>query len=358
MLGHRIICAAIGWLLASAAAQPARSQDLTEASRIEIAQRLKEGSVGVEVGRSGGSGFLTHPDGWVVTNAHVIGRFRSHPVQLQYGNGSRGVGRVVFVDPHSDLAIIRPESRPPFKGLILSEPSAPKVGQTVLAFGNPFGLEGTLTQGIISALRDVGEGARRIEGLIQTDAPINPGNSGGPLVDSRGRVIGVNSAILARSDGIGFAIPVHYVRRALEASKRAQGGGAAASPTQPPPAAVLGTAGGGWLGVYGRDFDRWGIAGAQIERVVPGSPAQAAGILGLLDSPPRKIVQRGIPWTGFVIVSIDGERVRSMADLVRSLRRRAPGERAKLAFVVGPGSIKGEVEVELGRSPAVPGPKR
>lgn len=344
----------MGLLLASAVAQPVLSQDLSEARRIEIAERLKEGSVGVEVGRSGGSGFVTHPDGWIVTNAHVIGRFRSHPVQLQYGNGSRGVGRVVFVDPRSDLAIIRPESRPPFKGLSLSETSPAKVGQTVLAFGNPFGLEGTLTQGIISAVRDVGEGSRRIQGLIQTDAPINPGNSGGPLVDSTGRVIGVNTAILARSDGIGFAIPVHYVRQALDASRRAQKG-TQAPPTQPSVTAET-TASGGWLGVYGRDFDRWGIAGAQIERVVPGSPAQEAGILGLLDTPPLKIVQRGIPWTGFVIVSIDDERVRSMADLVRSLRRRRPGDRARLAFVVGPGSVQGEVEVRLGRSPAAPSP--
>lgn len=344
---YRIICAAFLFLVASSSAPKALSQDLTEEQRIEIAQRLKEGSVGVEVGRSGGSGFVTHPEGWVVTNAHVLGRSRSGFVRLQYGDGSEALGRVVFVDPRVDLAVIEPSARPPFKGLSLSPPSTAKVGQTVLAFGNPYGLEGTLTQGIVSAVRDFGEGAGRIQGVIQTDAPINPGNSGGPLVDRSGRVIGVNTAVLARSDGIGFAIPVHYVRGALDATKAALARAKKAEQRSGTGAAVSG----GWLGVYGRDFRHWGILGAQIERVVPGSPAHQAGILGFRDAPPRKISQSGIPWTGFIIVSVDGERVHSMADLVRSLSRRRPGDQAKLAFVVGPGSVEGEVEVRLGQPP-------
>ena len=338
----------------------AAAQELTEARRIEIAERLQAGAVAVQVGRSEGSGFLTHPEGWVVTNAHVLSGFRYYPVRLGFGDGSQARGDVVFLDPSTDLAVLRPRSAPDLKGLPLAPAEAVRVGQTVLAYGNPFGLEGTLTQGIVSATRDLGKGPKRIVGLIQTDAPINPGNSGGPLVDSKGRVIGVNTAILSRSggsDGIGFAIPVSYVRAALgkaaENEKRAPltRGSSAGSGV-----AAGNDARGAWLGVYGRDFRRWGIAGAQVERVIRGSPAERAGVRGYWDDPPPKLVESGVPWTGFIIVSVDKTPVRAMSDLVRALRERKPGDRAKLLFVVGPRAVEGEVVVELGSAPRSPKP--
>ena len=348
------LAAVLGALISWTAA----AQELTEARRIEIAERLQAGAVAVQVGRSEGSGFLTHPEGWVVTNAHVLRGFRTYAVRLGFGDGSESRADVLFLDPSIDLAVLRPRSAPKLKGLPLAPAGQVRVGQTVLAYGNPFGLQGTLTQGIVSATRDLGEGPNRIVGLIQTDAPINPGNSGGPLVDSKGHVIGVNTAILSRgggSDGIGFAVPVSYVRAALGRAaaneKRAQ---LARGPWAGPGAEAGDDARGAWLGVYGRDFRRWGIAGAQVERVIRGGPAERAGVRGYWDDPPAKLVESGVPWTGFIIVSVDGTPVRQMSDLVHALRERKPGDRAKLLFVVGPRAVEGEVVVELGAAPRQP----
>src|SRR5690606_6356438 len=159
------------------------------------------------------------------------------------------------------------------------------VGQTVLAFGSPFGLEGTLTQGIISALRDVPPGSAlgggAVRRLIQTDAPINPGNSGGPLVSSRGDVIGVNTAILSRtggSHGIGFAVPSSHVRALLEDLRRRQREVARAPRRGPEP-----RHGQAYLGIVGDDFRGRGVSGVRIREVVPGSPAEVAGLAGSSD---------------------------------------------------------------------------
>jgi len=153
-----------------------------------------------------GSGLIFTPDGYVLTNQHVVAR--ASRVDLSLTNGDSVEARVIATDPSTDLAVLRAHSTHlPASGQFTREVAKP--GQLVVAIGNPFGFEATVSAGVISAhgrtLR--GGDGRLIEGVIQHTAPLNPGNSGGPLVDSRGRVVGINTAIIAAAQGIGFAVP-------------------------------------------------------------------------------------------------------------------------------------------------------
>ncbi|MCB9626907.1 MAG: trypsin-like peptidase domain-containing protein [Sandaracinaceae bacterium] len=359
---------AVALSLAPSVAGIARAQDLTDARRIAIAEALNTSTVAVMIGRGSGSGFVATADGWVVTNAHVVQSGRGQ-AQLRLGSGQVVPARVLAVDPTHDLAILAPVGGAMPAPLPLADPETVRVGQTVLAFGSPFGLDGTLTQGIVSARRDLpGVGGGQVHGLIQTDATINPGNSGGPLVNTRGEVIGVNTAILSRtggSHGIGFAVPVNYVKALLDevherlevAEAQAQRPHAVAtrdaapqpsrnavpSRSEPPDAAPA-----VWLGVYAVDVG----GGVRIERVVPGAAAARAGLLGRADPAPRAVAQLGVPWTGHIIYAVDGQRVRSLAELQRVLVGRRPGDRVRVAVAIGDGRLNGETFVELDPRPA------
>ncbi|MCC7541907.1 MAG: trypsin-like peptidase domain-containing protein, partial [Deltaproteobacteria bacterium] len=294
------------------ASAAAHAQDLTERRRIEIAERLRESSVAVVTGDISGSGFVATREGWIVTNHHVAEAGQMGGLRVRFSDGRTFGVRILALDPSHDLAVLEvvgaaaPRARP----LRLGDSDRVRIGQTVLAYGSPFGLEGTLTQGIVSARRDLpGVVGGAVRGLIQTDAPINPGNSGGPLVSARGEVIGVNTAILSRSggsQGIGFAVPATYVRELLtrvrtEMSRRrvatAPGqrpvpaivpGGVQLVPLPPPAPPVVSGAPGNraWLGIYGDDFRQATYAGVRVTRVVPNSPAARAGILGQEDAAP------------------------------------------------------------------------
>lgn len=340
----------------------AKAQELTEDRRIAIAERLSESTVQVRVGRSGGSGFLVGPERFVITNAHVVRGFQRVPIIIELGDGNRRRGRVLAFDPDHDLAVLEAEGELTARPLTLATSSV-RVGQTVLAFGSPFGLSGTLTQGIVSAQRDLRGSA--IKGVIQTDAPINPGNSGGPLANSRGEVIGVNTAILSRSGGshgIGFAVPVTYVQALLREVRAgiARAGRTPSEPSQAPrsthtPRREAGAreadAGQVWIGVVGSDFEGRG-GGVRVHQVVPGGPAARAGLRGARDTPPALVRRLRIPWTGHIIVAVDGRRIRGMADLTRALERRRPGERATLAVVIGDGVVTGEATLLLASPPS------
>jgi len=362
--------------LGASAALPreVRAQDLVESRRVEVARRLQESTVSVAAGSATGSGFVVGPERWILTNAHVAegGRWGGG-LMVRFASGTQAQARVISFDPSHDLAVLQVQGTVPARPLELGDSDAVQVGQAVLAFGSPFGLDGTLTQGIVSARRDLPAMGGQLRGLIQTDATINPGNSGGPLVNSRGEVIGVNTAILSRSggsQGIGFAVPASYVRdlltsvRAEVAAGGVRGQGAVAGgqslpttprnpapnvPSSPPGAGARGPV---WLGVFGEDFRAGGYAGVRVQQVIPGSPAQAAGVLGASDPAPMYVRQLGIPWTGHLILGVDGQPVHSMEELTTLLATRQPGQRAVLSVTVGPGVLSGETTVKLTAPPA------
>jgi S1-C subfamily serine protease len=171
-----------------------------------LVERTLPGVVGVTQGRGQGTGFVIASDGYVLTNAHVAGSGRRLKVVL--GDGEALPAERVGNDPATDLAVLRVDGAP-LEALSLSEARAPAVGQVVVAIGNPLWFDRSVSVGIISALeRSLSSPQGGLfEGLIQTDAAINPGNSGGPLVNARGEVVGINTAIIPWAQGIGFAIP-------------------------------------------------------------------------------------------------------------------------------------------------------
>ncbi len=381
------LAAALSALMIAASAvslaSSARAQtELTEQRRIEVARRLQESTVSVIAGPSSGSGFVVGDERWIVTNSHVVRPARQYGVQVHFSSGTTVDAMVLLDAPDHDLAVLQVRGTVPARPLALGDSDQVVVGQTVLAFGSPFGLDGTLTQGIVSAIRDVPPGSAlgggAVRRLIQTDAPINPGNSGGPLVSSRGEVIGVNTAILSRtggSHGIGFAVPSSHVRalvdevrrRVRELGVRADPGvdpgadpgadpsaepppGRAVDPRQAearpsPPSSV-------YLGILGDDYRTPGFAGVRIRQVIPGSPAEGAGLAGASDPPPPGVLQLGVPWTGHIIVALDGRPVRSMRELTTMLSSFRPGQRTVLTVTVGPGRVSAQTVVTLSPRPA------
>lgn len=222
------------------------------------------------VGVSGvGTGMLITPDGYALTNSHVAGALRAY--QLTLRDGSRLEAELVGQDPHTDLAVLRasgtglPHARLGDSGQLL-------VGQLVVAIGHPFGFQSTVTTGVVSALGRTmrSQSGRTIENIIQTDAALNPGNSGGPLVDTRGQVVGINTAIIARAQGICFAVPSNTAQRV--ASLLIRDGRVVRS--------YVGVTGETWpihrrLNRY-YQLDR--DSGVRIARLDPNGPAQAAGL--------------------------------------------------------------------------------
>ncbi len=352
--------------LALSTPSAAHAQDLTEARRVRIARRLARSTVSILAGASTGSGFVVSTERWIITNYHVIeGVPRGSTVQVRFGSGTTLSARILETDQSHDLALLEVATgHVPSPPLEMADSDDVEVGQQVLAFGSPFGLDGTLTEGIVSARRDVpGVGGGMAHRLIQTDAPINPGNSGGPLVDHRGRVIGVNTAILSPgpstgSLGIGFAVPANYVRDFLDdVRERARTHDAptvatttttattsvtATTDTTPAPTSPV------FLGVVGEDYSTGTVNGVRVLRVATGSPAQRAGIVGRDEPPPALIARLGVAWTGHIITAIDGHPLRTVAELDAYLSTRAPGQRVRLSVRLGSGSLGGDTTVTLG----------
>jgi len=257
-----------------------------------------------EVGQ--GSGFLISPDGYILTNNHVVGDSDRVSVQLLDGREYRA--EIIGTDPGSDLAVIKvDESDLPF--LQLGDSEKLEVGDWVLAVGNPFGLSHTLTAGIVSAKGRSGIGLNDYEDFIQTDAAINPGNSGGPLVNLDGEVVGINSAIFSRSGGymgIGFAIPVNMAKNVRDQLIE------------------HGEVRRGRLGVYIQDLtpdlsESFGLKNTQgvlVSQVVEDSPAENAGLK-----------------SGDVIVQIDGDPVDDASALRNRVSLTAPGTQVSLSII-------------------------
>lgn len=248
-----------------------------------------------------GSGFIISQDGFIVTNNHVIKDADEITVNLLGGN-TPFKAEVVGRDPETDLALLKIEADRALPVLEFGDSDNAKVGQWLVAIGNPFGLAHTVTAGIVSAKgRIIGSGP--YDDFIQTDASINPGNSGGPLLDMNGRVIGINTAIVASGQGIGFAIPSNMAERIisqLQTNKMVQRG---------------------WLGVTIQELDEntakaLGLKeakGALIAEALPNEPAAKAGIRA-----------------GDVVVTINGQEIADAGTLLRVVAQQTPGEKVQV----------------------------
>jgi len=263
-----------------------------------------------------GSGFFWGDEGHIVTNAHVIQRAVRADVQM--ADGRFLPARLVGTAPQYDLAVLQVElDGSTAESVAMGNSADLKVGQSVLAIGNPFGLDWTLTTGIVSALdREIPLGNGVIEGLIQTDAAINPGNSGGPLLDSSGRLIGVNTAIFSpsgASSGIGFAVPVDLVKRVVPQL--------IASGVYRPP--VLGVRFDPRIDALARQN---GISGVVVLSIEPDGPADRAGLR------PAERGRNGGLVPGDVIQKVGGRNVESGADLSATLDDYEGGDEVTLTL--------------------------
>ncbi|BCD67843.1 S1C family serine protease [Nitratiruptor sp. YY09-18] len=272
-----------------------------------------------DIPRGTGSGFVWDNFGHIVTNYHVIEGASEAVVTLSNGLGYKAT--LVGADPSHDLAVLKIKPIPGvMKPVVIGDSDNLRVGQIVYAIGNPFGLDWTMTMGIISALNRVinEESGAKIKGAIQTDAAINPGNSGGPLLDSAGRVIGVNTAIYSPNGanaGIGFAIPINLVNKVVS-SLIAYG-------RYIPPR----------LGIESDDrinvilHRRFGIDGVAVLQVEPQSPAAIAGLKPTIIYPDGRIV------FGDIIVAVDGKKVRSFKELQELIQEHNHGDKVTLTLL-------------------------
>ncbi|HWX49763.1 MAG TPA: trypsin-like peptidase domain-containing protein [Roseomonas sp.] len=270
-----------------------------------------------------GSGFIIDPAGFIVTNNHVVGDAVRVVVSLQ--NGTELPAHVVGTDDLTDLALLRVEAPNPLPSVPWGSSADLRVGQWVLAAGNPFGLGGTVTSGIVSARgREIGAGP--FDDFIQTDAAINPGNSGGPLFNAAGEVIGINTAIFSptgASAGIGFATPSDLARGVIEQLRRD------------------GRVERGWLGIAVQDMGEEAgpgmrNRGVQVQSVERGSPAARAGLR-----------------PGDVVTALNGERIETSRALIRGVAGTPPGQTIRITLT-REGRPR-EMAVQVGRRPGSAG---
>jgi putative serine protease PepD len=278
-----------------------------------VARAVLPSVVQIETGSGLGSGIIYEADGGILTAAHVVDG--SSTVTVRLADGTRVPGEVVGADDATDVAVVRVEEDG-LRAAALAVGVPVRVGQLAVAIGSPFGLEGTVTAGIVSAIdRTITtDDGRAVANMIQTDAPINPGNSGGALVDRQGRVIGINDAIRSDSGvnaGVGFAIPIDTAKSVASALESGR-----------PPSI-------GFLGVGGTE-PASGPPGALITEVQPQTPAAAAGLR-----------------PGDLITSFDGEPVTSMAQLAGRVRPTAPGTMVIVEVLRDGRTMR--VEVRIGR---------
>ncbi|MBN1276415.1 MAG: Do family serine endopeptidase [Deltaproteobacteria bacterium] len=262
-----------------------------------------------------GSGFVIDKDGFIVTNNHVIER--AEQIKVKLADGKEYDAELIGRDPKTDIALIKIEASGDLTALEMGDSDALEVGRWVVAIGSPFGLEQTVTAGIVSAKgRTIGAGP--YDDFIQTDASINPGNSGGPLINMDGKVVGINSAIIANGQGIGFAIPVNLARGIIEQLKS---GGEVSR---------------GWLGVGIQDIspelaEYYGLKGTKgvlVTHVYEGDPADKAGIKA-----------------GDIIVAVNEKELSSSRELSRIIAEAGAGKQTEVSLIRN--GVNQNVYVEL-----------
>jgi S1-C subfamily serine protease len=308
-------------------------------------------------GISLGSGFIYDNSGHIITNFHVIAGNNPDDISITFIDGTVYRARVVGADQYSDLAVLHVEEDVPTEKLIplpLGNSSALRVGQEIVAIGNPFGLSGSMTEGIVSGLNrlipvyqdplsDVAAPAFSIPDVIQTDAAINPGNSGGPLLNMLGEVVGINSAIFSTTGGfagVGFAVPSNTIAKVA------------------PILIERGTFQHPWLGVSGTDMtpeiaDAIGLGeprGFLVIEAQPGGPGEAAGIQG--GDTPTQLGGREIPLGGDVILAINDREIRKIDDVLGYLQQATEVGETVTLTVWRDGQII-QIEETLGARPSL-----
>jgi S1-C subfamily serine protease len=287
-----------------------------------------------------GSGFLIDNDGHILTNAHVVEGAKSVTVQL--GNGAEQDAQVVGTDPSSDVALLKVDNTEGASPLPLGDSSKVQVGDPVVAIGNPFALDRTVTSGIVSALQRQIQAPNgfSISDVIQTDAAINPGNSGGPLIDGAGQVIGMNSQIESQSggnEGVGFAVPI---KTAADVASQLENGGQVHQ-------AYLGISGGDITPEIAHALNLPATQGVLVERVLSGGPADDAGIKGATGQ--ATISGQTFPVGGDIITKLDGKPISGMDEVISAVNGHKPGD--EITLTVFSGGQQKDVTVKLGDRP-------
>ena len=286
-----------------------------------LVSRAMPAVVGIERQQGQGTGLVLAPDGYVLTNSHVVQSGRGTSVRFDDGETLRA--ELVGTDPPTDLAVVR-VAKGGLRVLPLADPLNVRVGQLVVAIGHPFHLEGSVSVGVVSAInRDLGTRAGMMEGLVQTDAAINPGNSGGPLLNARGEVVGINSIVLPFAQGIGFAIPAGTA--SWIASMLIQHGSVTRR--------YLGVAASA-IGLSRAETSEIGQPRAvRIHRIAEASPAARSGLE-----------------SGDLVIDVNGAKVRSVDDLQRVMAL-SPDEALRLG--VWRKGRRREIDVTASRDPSV-----
>lgn len=286
--------------------------------------------------RGQGSGFIIDAEGHILTNNHVVDK--ASTVKVVLSDGTQLEGKVIGSDRNNDVALLQVDASkiPALTYLVLADSGSVKPGQMAVALGSPFGLQGSITIGIISGTgRSIpGSTSRNMTDIIQTDAAINPGNSGGPLLNSRGEVIGINTAIEAAANGVGFAVPINTAKKVLPELLK---GGTIKTP---------------WLGIEGmpvsKDLaDKLGLKSAKgvyIVGVMTGSPAESVGLVE-----GGRNAQNEPSAGGDIITAVDEAAVNKVDDILSYFNGKKPGDRVTLSVQRGDQNIS--VPVELGEWP-------
>jgi len=289
-----------------------------EYSLIDIFEKSEESIVQVSVLRGEsdggmGSGFVYSDEGYVITNQHVVQD--AERVMITFLDGEAYIGNVIGTDRDLDIAVVKVEPTNTYlQPIKIGDSSELKVGEKIAAIGNPFGLSGSMTSGIVSQMGRLlpQETGYSIPDVIQTDAAINPGNSGGPLINMKGEVVGINTAIQSATgefSGIGFAVPSNTVKKVVPVLIQ---DGEFKHP---------------WMGISGTDVDPElaevrglnSSKGFLVVSVIEGSPAETAGLLGVTET--KETDGREFALDGDIILSIDGETVRKISDILVHLQR-------------------------------------